>query len=165
MDADFVWTRENTHHPTSFKSRTGYLIMFANCPILWTSKLQMEIALSTSEAEYISLSLAMRDLIPLRMILQELCTTYGYNVQQAIMHSTIFEDNKGCADLNAAPTTRPKTRHISIKYHHFQEHVRKGHIKIRWISTDKTSCWFIYETSSSTKVYNFEETNLRMVIT
>ncbi len=42
-------------------SRTGYVIMYANCPILWVSRLQIqtEIALSTAKAEYIALSQAL----------------------------------------------------------------------------------------------------------
>jgi hypothetical protein len=137
-DADFAgsWTLETSDNPDSVKSRTGYLITFAGCPILWSSKLQSEIALSTTEAEYIALSQAMRDLIPMRTIMHEMSTVFGYTVQQAITHSTVFEDNKGCVDLIAAPTMRPRSRHISIKYHHFREHVRKGLIRIRWISTD-----------------------------
>jgi hypothetical protein len=35
------------------KSRTGYIVNFVACPIVWTSKLQTQIALSTTEAEYI----------------------------------------------------------------------------------------------------------------
>jgi hypothetical protein len=138
-DADFAgaWTLATSEQHNSVKSRTGYIITFAKCPILWMSKLQSEIALSTTEAEYISLSQAMRDLIPMRTILQEMTQVYGYTVQQAITHSTVFEDNKGCVDLIAAPTMRPRTRHISIKYHHFREHIRRGHIRIKWISTDQ----------------------------
>jgi len=118
-------------------TRTGYTITFADCPILWTSKLQSKIALSTTEAEYISLSQAMHDVIPLRTILEELNPIFTYPAQQIMTHSTVFEDNKGCVDLIAAPTMHPRTRHISIKYHHFREHVRKGHIRLKWISTDK----------------------------
>jgi hypothetical protein len=61
----------------------------------------------------------MRDVIPLRTILEELNPIFNYPTQQIITHSTVFEDNKGCVDLIAAPTMRPRTRHISIKYHHF----------------------------------------------
>jgi len=75
-------------------------------------------------------------LIPLRTILQELCTIFGYTVNQVLTHSTMFEDNNGCVDLIAAPTMRPRSRHIFIKDHHFREHVRKGHIKIKWIVAD-----------------------------
>ena len=34
-------------------SRTGYVIFYANCPIIWQSKLQTTIALSTTEAKYV----------------------------------------------------------------------------------------------------------------
>jgi hypothetical protein len=139
VDADFAgaWTTETSSDPTSVKSRSGYVITYASCPILWSSKLQTEIALSTTEAEYISLSQAMRDLIPLRTIFQELSKICQIPSSQINTHSTVFEDNKGCVDLIAAPTMRPRSRHIAIKYHHFREHVRRGHIRIHWISTDK----------------------------
>ena len=38
-----------------FCPETGYMIKFANLPIVWVSKMQTEIALLTTEAEYISL--------------------------------------------------------------------------------------------------------------
>jgi hypothetical protein len=39
----------------------GYIITYAGCPMHWSSKMQTEIALSTTEAEYIALSQAMRE--------------------------------------------------------------------------------------------------------
>jgi hypothetical protein len=56
VDADFagLWSSTISSDPTSVKSRTGYIITFASCPVLWSSKLQSEIALSTTEAEYIA---------------------------------------------------------------------------------------------------------------
>ena len=67
-DADFSgnWLSEAAHNDSSTaKSRTGYLISFANCPIAWTSKLQTEIALSTTEVEFIALSEGLQSTIPL----------------------------------------------------------------------------------------------------
>eukprot|EP00957_Ditylum_brightwellii_P076519 5816071-Ditylum_brightwellii.AAC.1 len=43
-----------------------------NCPIVWTSKLQTEITLSTTEAEYVALSHALREAIPLINLLNEI---------------------------------------------------------------------------------------------
>jgi hypothetical protein len=85
--------------------------------------------------EYESLSQAIRCLIPLQTVLKELSHTFGYNVQQATTCSTVFED-KGCVDLIAAPTIRPRSHHIAIKNHHYQRHVMKGHIHIHWIFTE-----------------------------
>jgi hypothetical protein len=61
---------KNSH--ASAKSRTGYVIKFCDVPILWVSKMQTQISLSTMEAEYISLSQSMRYLIPIREILKEI---------------------------------------------------------------------------------------------
>jgi hypothetical protein len=133
VDADFAgsWTTDATHLASSVKLRTGYVITYANCTLLWTSKMQMEIALTTTKAEYITLSQSLQDLIPLRSMLKEIAVVYNRTLEQAIAYSTVFEDNKGCINLNTAPTMRPQSRHIAIKYHQFREHVRQGHSKIQ----------------------------------
>ena len=48
IDADFmgIWDMADSDDTSSVKSRTGYVITFANCPVLWVSKLQTEITLS-----------------------------------------------------------------------------------------------------------------------
>ncbi len=137
VDADFagLWTRDTSHSPMSVKSRTGYIITFASCHFLWSSKLQSEVALSTTEAEYIAMSQATRDLIPMRDLLHEFSQATKLIVGDTITHSTIFEDNQGCVELANAPKLRPRTKHIGLKYHHFRSHVARGDIKIQWIDT------------------------------
>jgi hypothetical protein len=72
----------------------------------------------------------------MRTTLQELQEVCNISTHEATAHSTVFEDKKGCVNLIATPTMRPRSRHITIKYHHFQDHVREGTIRIKWISTD-----------------------------
>ena len=52
------------------KSRTGLVIMYSGCTIIWVSKLQTQITLSTSKDKYIALSQSLLDLIPVILILQ-----------------------------------------------------------------------------------------------
>ena len=47
----------DTQNHAAVLSRTGFVISYAGCPIYWASKLQTEIALSTTEAEYMALSI------------------------------------------------------------------------------------------------------------
>ncbi len=137
VDADFagLWSPSTSSDPISVKSRTGFVITFASCPVLWCSKLQMEIALSTTEAEYIAMSQAARDLIPMRDLLHEFSKVTKLIVGDTVAHSTIYEDNRGCVELANAPKLRPRTKHIGIKYHHFRSHVASGAIKIQWIDS------------------------------
>ena len=131
VDADFAgnWTKEEAENSTNMLCRTGYVIWFMGCPIIWVSKLQTEIALSTTEAEYIALSQAMRDVIPLMAIIEELSEVLQIKKEKHKMYCTVFEDNNGALELAKTPRLRPRTKHISLKYHHFRDQVRQGKIK------------------------------------
>ena len=88
-------------------------------------------AISTTEAEYIALSQAMSDLIPMRALLTELTTLTCLTFDTTTTYSTVFEDNKGCVELANAPKMRPRSKHIALKYHQFRSHVASGDIKIK----------------------------------
>ncbi len=135
VDADFagLWRHEDDQDPVCVKSRTGYVLTLAGCLCLWVSKLQSEIALSTLEAEYIALSTAMRDLLPMRRLLQEIGNKLSMSyAKNGIMHSTVFEDNNGALGLATSPRLTPRTKHIGVKYHFFKDHIgedKEIHIK------------------------------------
>ena len=137
IDADFAgnWNKDEAESSTNMLSRTGYVIRFMGCPIIWVSKLQTEIALSTTEAEYIALSQAMRDVIPLMTIIEELSEVLQIKKEKPKIYCTVFEDNNDALELAKTPRLRPRTKHISLKYHHFSDQVRQGKIKIEAIDT------------------------------
>ena len=64
--ADFagLWEHEDPQDPICASSRTGFVVTFANCTLLWVSKLQTEIALSTLHSKYVALSHSVIALIP-----------------------------------------------------------------------------------------------------
>jgi hypothetical protein len=106
--------------------------------VIWVSKLQTEIALSTTEAEYIALSQSMRDLLPMRELLIEISKVIQFDATKpAVTHSTIFEDNNGAIALAQAPRITPRTKHIAVKYHHFRSKIGgENGIHIAKIATD-----------------------------
>ena len=63
------WNTAWSDEPSSVMSRTGNIILYAGCPIIWCLKLQTEIALSTTESEYIALSQSLIGVIPLTGLL------------------------------------------------------------------------------------------------
>ena len=95
--------------------------MLAGCPLIWASKLQTKIALSTTECEYVSLSEALRNVIPIMHILEE-CVKH--NLLDATfklkIKCTAFEDNSGALVMTRSPRMRPRTKHMNIKWHHFR---------------------------------------------
>ena len=54
------------------RSRTGYVIIMCGAAIAWCSRLQSTVALSTVEAEYMSLAAACQEILHVRQLLKSL---------------------------------------------------------------------------------------------
>jgi hypothetical protein len=122
-DADFSgnWNREFAPvNPSTAKSRSGWIIFYAGCPISLTSKLQSQIALSTTKAEYIAMTQALCDVIPIMNLIQEM-RELNFKVVciKPYVYCKVFEDNAGALELARLPKLHPRTKHINVCYHHF----------------------------------------------
>ena len=138
VDASFAgdWNKAWSHEPSSVLSRTGYVIFYAGCPIIWLSKLQTEISLSTTESEYIALSHSLREAIPMMTFLEEIKRVLPMDLERPKLHCKVFEDNNSCIELAKCPKLRPRTKHIGLKYHHFRSKIKEGLISVHYIHTD-----------------------------
>ena len=138
VDADFVgnWDPADVSNVDTAKSRHGYCLTYAGCPICWKSQLQPHIALSSSESEYIGLSCALREAIPAIHLLEEM-ETHGLLRLPARtkIHCKVFEDNVGALEMAREHKYRPRTKHMHIKYHHFRSYVESRQISIHHIGT------------------------------
>ncbi len=99
VDANFVglWPHEDKNDPTCtcVKSRTGFVICISDCPVIWSSKLQTDIATSTIEAKYNGLSLCMRDLLPFKRLFLAVANRIGRLADDVLttFERTVWEDN------------------------------------------------------------------------
>ena len=141
VDADFAGLhgRDPDRSPSSAKSRTGHIITLGGCPIvLWKSHLQSEISLSTLEAEYSALSSAMRTLLPLRSMLQEIVSGVKLpNTFMLTIKCQVFEDNNGALLRAVNPHITNRTKFFQVKWHFFWQHVRDGKVAIVKVDTQE----------------------------
>jgi hypothetical protein len=130
VDADFAgsWSHEDDQDPACVKSRTGCVLASGGCPISsWSSKLQSEISLSTTEVEFIALSQATRELIPTRRLLAEISEKMLLQgASPALIKSTVFEDNNGATSTAKAVKMTPRTKHAAVKCFFFKSHSGPG---------------------------------------
>ncbi|KAL7477853.1 hypothetical protein ACHAW6_003644 [Cyclotella cf. meneghiniana] len=121
-DVDFSgeWNKDFAElDPSTAKSRSGWFILYANCPVIWCSKMQLQVALSITEAEYIALSQALCDVIPIMALLEEIREHHF----QIICNCKAFEDYSRALEMARLPKLQPHTKHVNVCYHHFWEHV------------------------------------------
>jgi hypothetical protein len=122
-DADWAGDRETR------RSTSGYVFLLAGGAVSWRSMKQHSVALSTTEAEYIALSEAVKETIWLRMLLGQI----GHTQTEP---TTIYEDNQGCISLAKDPTQHSRAKHIDIRYHFLREKIGKNEITLQYLSTE-----------------------------
>jgi hypothetical protein len=129
VDADFAggFGYEDSADPVCVKSRSGWVFTLGDAPVHWKSTLQSTISLSTVESEYVALSMALREFLPMRRTAQEICEVFKIDMgEKNQLLSTVFEDNTGCLSLAKAKRMNPRTRHIATQYHWWHEQVSEG---------------------------------------
>ena len=101
--------------PSTVKSKSGWIIFYAACPIIWASKLQSQVALSTTEAEYIAVSMALHDVILLLELIKEMRERkFDVVNSQPYMYWKVVDDNLGALELARLPRLCPRTKHINV---------------------------------------------------
>jgi hypothetical protein len=96
-------------------------------PIVWSSRRQRTVSASTTEAEYIAITEAGREI----MWLRELLETLGYSQQI----TTLRCDNQGAIALTKKPSSHPRTKHIAIRHHQIREWAEQGMIRLEYVDT------------------------------
>lgn len=111
------------------KSCSGLIINMSNAAICLGSKRQNIVALSTTEAEYIALSFATREVMWLRQLASEIDN-------KPLKATTIYCDNQSTINLATLDAYRSRTKHIDIRFHHTREQVEKKVIIINYLPTE-----------------------------
>ncbi|GJR43797.1 retrovirus-related pol polyprotein from transposon TNT 1-94 [Tanacetum coccineum] len=104
------------------KSTSGICTFVGCCLTSWFSKKQTALAISTTEAEYVSAGKACQQALWMKQALID------YDVR--LDDIPIMCDNKGAIDLSKNPVQHSRTKHIEIRHHFLCDNVQKGHISI-----------------------------------
>ncbi|GKD11845.1 retrovirus-related pol polyprotein from transposon TNT 1-94 [Tanacetum coccineum] len=98
------------------------------CLTSWFSKKQTGLAISTTEAEYVSAEKACQQALWMKQALVD------YDIR--LDDIPIMCDNKGAIDLSKNFVQHSRTKHIEIRYHFLCDNVQKGNISIEKVSSE-----------------------------
>ncbi|KNC30757.1 hypothetical protein FF38_11748 [Lucilia cuprina] len=111
------------------RSYTGYVFKFANAAISRESRKQRTVALSTTEAEYMSISESFKEAIHLKRLLFTILSFQG--------PVNIYNDNQDTGKLCKNPVFHNRTKHVDIRHHFIRDTVERGDINIEYLPTDE----------------------------
>ncbi|GJW93969.1 hypothetical protein Tco_0173641 [Tanacetum coccineum] len=109
----------------SGKSTTGYVFTVGGTTVSWMSRIQKCVAMSTTEAEYMAIAEAGKELVWLKNFLEEL--------DRAQTECRLFCDNQSAIHLAKNPMFHGRTKHIKIRYHYIRELVSEGTLYLKKI--------------------------------
>jgi hypothetical protein len=109
-------------------SVTGYIVYLLGVPICWKSKSQISVTLSSSEAEFVSLSEGAKEI----KFIAQVLITMGITLKLPVI---VCVDNVGAIFMAENVTTTGRTKHVDSRYHYVQEFVEDGFVKIIFVCT------------------------------
>ena len=112
----------------SRKSTSGYLMTFAGGAVSWQSRLQKCVALSTTEAEYIAVAEANKEMLWMKCFVQEL----SFKQQRYV----IYYDNQSVIHLGKNDSFHSRTKHIDVRYHWLRDALNDKLFELEKIHTD-----------------------------
>ena len=136
------------------KSTTGHLMRLHGCTLSWMSKKQSTVALSSTEAEYMAISMALREAKWGRALLAEIRGTSEKPEAKPKANSGQAEHGQGeaagqgecvplvelrCDNQSAlAMVVRPgamhaRTKHIDVRHHFVRDAVKNGEVRLQWV--------------------------------
>lgn len=123
VDSDHAGDRDGS------KSTTGYVYTVGGTAVSWISKLQKVVALSTTEAEYIAVTEASKEMIWLQRLLGEL----GIKG----VGGKLCSDSQSAIHLAKNGAFHSKTKHIKLRYHFIRKLLEDGELILEKIDGSK----------------------------
>ncbi|XP_042051541.1 secreted RxLR effector protein 161-like [Salvia splendens] len=109
------------------RSQTGYVFTLFGSAVCWKSSLQNVAALSTTEAEYITLTSAVKE----SKWLMGLISDFGIKQDGVAMHC----DNNGAICLARHQMFHERSKHIDVRLHFIRDEVESGRVRVVKIDT------------------------------
>ncbi|KAH9733862.1 Integrase catalytic domain-containing protein [Citrus sinensis] len=122
VDSDFAGDLDRR------RSVTGLVFTLCGGAVSWKSTLQSVVALSTTEAEYIALTVAVKEAIWLKGLVTEL------GLEQESV--TVNCDSSSAIQLSKNPKYHERTKHVDVRMHFIREEIRSGVINVIKIPTE-----------------------------
>jgi len=110
------------------QSVTGYVIYVNETLVAWKSKMQPGVTLSSTEAEYVALSMCLSEMLFIKQVLESIYIPIN-------LPMTLFCDNTGAIGLCHNYATTGRTRHVDIRWHFIREHIEKKNVQVIYKNT------------------------------
>jgi hypothetical protein len=127
---------------------SGYVFMVDGGAVLWSSKKQELVTLSTTEAEYVAQTHAAKEAV-------WLCHLFGELFPVINKPTDLHSDSQSAIALGIGGHYHARTKHIDIRYHFIRYIIEAGSIKLIYCPTDQQTADTLTKALPSVKAKHF----------
>jgi hypothetical protein len=113
------------------KSTSGFIFMLVGGAISWSSKKQPSVALSSTEAKYITGTHAAKEAIWLQNLVSEI-----WKDQATDIPITLYIDNQSAIAIAKNPEFYNHTKHIKVRHHFLHQQFKSKAIVLKYLPTN-----------------------------
>lgn len=125
---DAYWTGDvNTRRAVS-----GCVVMVGGGAVSWSARQQEDVALSSTEAEYISICAGVIETVWIRRMVQGIGMIDG-----AKEATNVYVDNQGEIALTGSTPIKRRTKHMDVRYHYTRQAVVDGVVYMKYCGTEE----------------------------
>ncbi|KAL3641556.1 hypothetical protein CASFOL_012371 [Castilleja foliolosa] len=110
------------------KSTTGYVFTAFGGAISWKARLQKVVALSSTEAEFIAATEAVKEAMWFKGVIKELL-----NRNDVI---TVYCDNQSALHLSKNPMFHERSKHIDVRLHFIRDVIERKEVHMEKVGTE-----------------------------
>jgi hypothetical protein len=125
VDSDYASDKDDR------KSISGYFVTVGGCLVSWGSKKQSGVTLSSTEAEFVAMSIAATEIKFVVSLLTEI------GGEPPSLPSILREDNTGAIFMAKNTAIGQRTKHVDIRYRFVNDMVQQGDLSVVHISGDE----------------------------
>ena len=107
--------------PDTRRSTCGYIVHVNGCPVSWKSRTMKTMALSSCEAEFMSLTEVCREVMWMCRFFDELGIEYHM--------PEIYSDSSSALNWTEDPIQHQRNKHVEVKYYYVRDMVAGGNVK------------------------------------
>lgn len=111
------------------KSNSGVICIINGGAIVWSSRKQTNVALSTCEAEYYAVTEAAKEVLWLRTLLLD----FGIKSPEPTL---LYNDNQSCISIVTNGDFMQRTKYIGVRYHFIRDYVQRQIIDLQYCASE-----------------------------
>ena len=100
------------------RSTSGHVVRIGDSTVIWSTKKQKTVSLSSAEAEYMALASATQEVKWVSQFLHELLDVSGMSL---CVNMSVYVDNQAAMLISKNDVYHDRTKHIDIRYHYIRD--------------------------------------------